>query len=677
LPNRDTNGLKYKNQLKLGMDELQWLQDEADERRRMLLLGAADQLGWFGAWWPHGQGSLGWQVNDPGDNGILRLQLPVGGAPFIMQDLRATTTPMGGIAPNGRPVQLDIDDNATLRDIDDEALTVPDDGVWYTLVAVPVLQSRAPGRLTMTAGSAVVTGVRTDFTRYADGTDTRATRFRISAADGDSAAGNEGTYRFVTITDATTATLDRPAVQDESGVHFRVVGDYFGAVPADPDIHSVAMTVWELRARTVTLPTDALIAYDVMRDTGIQPGTFLIDRRHAQPYRPTNSQIMRRWTLTPVLEMVTAAPNIAVERRRDTILAIGGDDILFAVAAPCNTGGDTSVNLDSPGGLLAVCGHFDGATFDLRVREYVPWMRSPWRNPNGGGTINIDTGVDVAGQTAILNLPSGCGFTHVFFAGDGDGKVQQYRSDDNGLTWDGPTLIWDPDANAAGDEVHDLAACLTRRGRIVLVGEYIPSGGQSEIRYIHSDDYTDTWETTSDAGVEIESQGALDRLSSPSIVEDDFGNLWTAWGRDVAGGGEGHVRLVRGAAPNDPVPDSEVPAGGWAVTEEISGSTGTVNQQPNLVAAPDGCIIVFHQVHDSIVPLHQIFATVTSRGRPIHKVRISTIDAANGTDLTDVAVDAHGVVHLLRTKTVVTPFEAVDETFHLQGSARAGFAFPD
>ncbi len=677
MPNRDSNGLKYKSQLKLGVDELQWLQDEADERRRMLVLGAADQLGWFGGYWPHGQAAFGWQVNDPATNGVLRLQLPVGGAPFIPQRRRATTTPMGGFAPNGLPVQLDTDDNATLRDVDDVAITVPDDGVWYTLVAVPVLQARAPGRLTLTAGSAVVTGSRTDFTRYGDSTDPRATRMRISAADGDSSAGNEGTYRFVTITDATTATLDRAAVNDETGVHFRVIGDFFGAVPSDPDCQSVSMTVWELRARTVTLPTDALIAYDVMRDTGVQPGTFFIDRRHANVHRPTNSSIMRRWTLTPVLEVEAASPNLAVERRRDDVLVVGGDDVLFSCAAPASTGGDTSVGLDSPGGLLAVCGHDTGAGFDLRVREYVPWMRAPWRNPNGGGTVNVDTGVTPGGQPALVSLPSECGFTHVCFISDGGGAVQQYRTDDNGLTWDGPTLIWDPDAAAAGDAVSDVAAVLTRTGRIVLVAQYIPSGGQAQIRYIHSDDYTATWVTTGNAGVTIMTGLATDRLGQPAVIEDDFGNLWTAWARDVAGGGESHVRLIRGAAPNNPVADSEVPSGGWRVTDIVTGSSGTISQQPNLIAAPDGCIIVVHQVHDLIVPLHQIFATVTSRGRPIHRVRLSTIDAANGVDPTEAVVDAHGVVHLLRIKTAATPFEVQDETFHLQGSSRPGSAFPD
>lgn len=670
MPNRDTNGLKYKRNLKLGMDELQWMQDEADERRRMAVLGMAAEPGWYGAFWPHGQAALGWTITDPATNGILRLQLSSAGNPFGPLRRRSSIATFVGAAPNGRPVELDTEDNTTLRDVDDEFITVPDDGVWYTLCAVPVLQSRAPGRLTMTAGSAVVVGVRTDFTRFGDSTDIRATRFRISAADGDTGAGNEGTYRFDTITDATTATLDRPAVNDETGVHFRVIGDYLGSVPADPDIHSVIMTVWELRARTVTPPADALIAFDVMRDTGVQAAAFIIDRRHAMLYRPIHTQHNRRYSLQPVIDVEGATPWLAIQKTRNVVLD-GAIDVQNCCLAPASAGADTqqgALTGDQTGCMLAVVSVDIGATFNLRVREYVPWASPVWRNPNGGGSVSINASITLAEdhQSALVCLPSGSGWTHAFFLTDAAGEVQMYRSTNNGATWDSPVGIWDPDANAAGDVASHLSAILTRTGRLIVVTNYTPvATGDGTIRYVFSDDYGDTWDTNSDAGTGIV-QTAGEDLTHPCIVEDDEGNLWTSFTRGD------HTRLVRGAGLHNPTPDSETPTGGFAVT---SAKTSDTRGKASLVAAPDGTIVVIYQdVVNGVT--NDVWASYVSRGQIIHSAKIGGISDTGTTFLSmAVGVDAGGYVHVLH-EAVAANRSCVDETYTLTAGARCGYDFP-
>lgn len=671
MPNRDSNGLKYKPTEKIGMDELQWLQDEADERRRTTLLGQAAEPGWLASYWPHGQDSLGWNVTDPGANGTPRLQLSSGGSPFGPNRRRAPNARFVGVSPNGRMVELDLEDGTTLRDADGEPIVVPDDAVWYTLVAVPVLTSRAPGRLTMTAGSAVVTGTRTGFRRFADATDARATRIRISAADGDTVAGNEGEYRFSSITDDTTATLDRPAIADETGVQFRAMGDFLGATPADPDIHSNLRTTWELRARTVTPPTDAIIAYDVKRDTGIQPGILFIDRRHAQIYRPLHTGYNRRWMLSPILEAAAADPWLIMSKRRDNVLATASDFQNVCVC-PASVGSDTSAGAivgDVQSGLLAVVAEDTGATFNLRVREYVPWASPQWRNPNGGGSVSINPAITLAEdhQSAIVCVPSASGWTHAFFVTDSGGAVQMYRSDDNGATWDSPVEIWDPDSAVAGDAASHLSVVLTRTGRLILAACYVPTAtGDGEIRYVSSDDYGDTWSTNGDAGTGLIAVAGAS-LEHPSIVEDDEGNLWTAFDRGD------QVRMVRGSALNNPAPDSETPAGGWRVSAE---NTSDSKGKASLVAAPDGTVIVVYQ---SIVNggNHDVWAVVTSRGRMTWAGFVASMqDTATGSFLSmAVATDANGIVHLLREYIGVNR-SCVDEPFTLEASARAGYGFP-
>jgi hypothetical protein len=636
MTHRDTNGLRHLDQLRVGFDELQWAQDERIARLANLLRGGAYEPGWIGRWWAHGEHDFGWEITELSTSGDLYFQTKEQGtaSPFPGAMHRDETLPFIGVDSNGHVLESprneeDPGDGFTVLDTTDTIIKVPDDGVWRTLVAIYSLETLAPGRMNLVGGSNTVTGSFTEFTRF-EGVGPRKTKFRIDAAD--TAEGNEGTYEFSTITDDTNATITPAPPRSESKVPFRMVGEFFTGAPADPDIHNNVTVRWELRTRTVTPPADgALIAYDIMRDTGATPNVNFIDRRHSMTYRRIEPTYMRGYQLAPWIRRGTGAVHTAsqvVETRTDLVRLVSATGDVFDIdMAPAAVGADTDVGVDYEVGLIAAI--LTDAN-QAEIREFVPWdQENPWRHPNGGSAVTITlSGTRIA--LALTQVPSGSGNTHLLFLADetsGTGGIHMRSSTDNGATWSGAsTTIWD--GTLSVDDIGHPAVVLTRLGRLIVVARvFVDASSEEEIRYIFSDDYGATWSTNSNAGFTIQSVGEVCRR--PSIDEDDLGNLWTSFTRVIDQGSSSvdHLRLVRGQAVNDPVPNTDEAAEGWIVGPEHAGD-GWENNRPGLIACPGGEVIILHNIHEGApTPYnssHWFGVTYASRGRTLMGERLLT-----------------------------------------------------
>lgn len=661
----DSPGLRYLNDLRLGYDELTWLQDNYDLHARLERLSHAYEPGWVGGnWLADGSNGFGWSIID-GGSGNLAIDSIDGGDESLALFRRRNNSlaPAMGVDPDGKLLLFYPNDGQLLRDSSGTLISVPDDGVWRTLVARATLAQRAPGLLDMTASVAAVTGDGTRLTRYADSSDTRATKIRVPAG-----FSNEGDYEFATVTDDTNATLTPAPSATESDVPFIVVGDFASGV-ADEDIHNELVVTWELVTRTVTPPTDALFAYDCMRTGGT---LSLIDRRRANIYRPAVVNHERRWHIVPELVLGAAAaaqtdyPAVEQSAARALYYApcTSTDSSIFCAVAPAGVGADLQQGADVASGLL---GAFvkDATNWRIELREYVPQAyvqgtssgnpEAPWRDLDGGSPVNpVTAQTGSCNGLALLAVPSGSGNTHIMWYIDNSGDVYQMSSSDNGATWTSASAIW----NATAALGLGLAAVLTRTGRIILVTCH-DSG--TDVRYIYSDDLGTTWDTNSTAGYDILA-GSSGDYGYPSIAEDDLGNLWTAV-TDTSGTNDVIV-LVRGTDLNDPTPSSDTPSGGWIVSPDIS-LNGTAPptdfDSAQVLPCPDGQVMVW-MIGKRDGAFAEMGVAITTRGE---LTRYRYLNHPGDTSVTAaghiphaLCQDAHGIIH-----SVYADLEAGNDAF--------------
>jgi len=593
-------GLRYLNDLRLGYEELAWLQDDYDLHARLHRMASAYEPGWVGgSWLANGATGLGWNIVD-GGTGNLAVDSIDGGDEGLALFRRRNNTdaPALGVDPDGQLLMIYPNDGQLLRDAAGALISVPNDGVWRTLVARATLQVEAPGRMDMTVGVATVVGDGTQFLRYSDGGDLRATKFRVPSG------ANAGDYEFLAIASDTSTTITPLPVATEANVEFVVIGD-FASAAADRDIHSELVVTWELVTRTVAPQTDALIAYDCMRTGGT---LSLIDRRRANIYRPAVINHERRWHIQPELVLGPSAaavadyPAVPQSAARAlyyspcTSTPAGGSH--FCAVAPAAVGSGLHQGADVASGLL---GAFvkDNVTWQIEIREYVPQAyvhgtsssnaEAPWRNPDGGAAVTpISSQTGDCRGLALLAVPNGTGNTHLMWYLDTAGDLYQLSSSDNGATWTVAAVI--TLGFAAG---YGIGATLTRTGRILLV---LCNDSGTEIRYIRSDNYGTTWDTNTTAGHAIDLTGGVGQYRYPSIAEDDFGNLWLAI-EDWSSGASGRVVvLYRGTDVNDPAPSSDTPAGGWIVSPDpvLNATTPPTDfTSPQVLPGPDGQVFVF------------------------------------------------------------------------------------
>lgn len=630
-----SNGLRFLAEQLLGFDELSWAQDERDERLNWLRLGMAHECGWVGEYVGPGL-NFGWEVHDSG-SGVLAIRTSSGGVSLLRDLTRADSTrPFIGVDRRGRVLEILAGE---LLDADGEPITVPNDGVWRTLIARYATRTHEPGTLELTGSSTTVTGTGTQFTRYSDSTDPQPTLLRIDADD--TSEGNEGTYQIATITSDTALELVSAPPTDESDVKFRVKAQFFSGDPADPDAHNNAHVTWELVTRTTTRPTDTLVAYDVRRSGGT---VTTIDRRRASLYRQITADT-RCFALTPAQWIANFAIDPAPAGDADSVLlpyhrityvnndADASTGVIGLALAPASTGSHTTgLASDQPSGMLLAGLYDDGsANRTIQISHYTQVSDESinqvgaWDHPDGGSAVTIAAAglLDVA----VIALPADSGNTHALFYVDTNGSVIQRTSTDQGATWSGATTIWNP---AGAEQVSRVAAVLTRMNRVVLVGAY--STG-NRIRAIMSDDLCATWDNNSQAGYGYSGSTAS---TDVAICEDDRGNLWTV----SAEGSDNGIRLYRGQAEGNPVPATAEQSSGWVAGPERDCPT------VDCFAMPNGLVGI---VCDAIVSSNRRIDFMVAARRQIvhHQALFASPGVSDDKDSpVGVGVSANGVVFL-------------------------------
>lgn len=532
MANRSSQGLRFLTSQLIGYDVLQWAQDEVHERANWLRMMASHEAGWVAEQMGPMENS-GWTLEET--SRLLSIGAPTETFDFLRPDGSATR-PFIGVNRNGEVLEVlrgPIYDDAGAQ------VEVPDDGVWYTLLARYATDTREPGSLELTAGSPTIIGVGTQFTRYAQAGDPGgATSIQILSAD--TGAGNELVTTFATITDDENATLaDAAPGSTETGVRFRARGSFLGGVPADSDIHRNPHVVWELVPRTTTRPTDgALIAWDVRSVVGV---VSMIDRRLGSVFTPfvgTNPSYSLVKTTQRVRDW--EADNYVDPFDNNIGGGVAGGEINGVSIAPAATGGQIAGYTDDGVGLI-MCIAAEvtvGPVYSVKVREFS--TATGWDDPNSGGPVTVVTGAAVIRDVAVIAMPEGSGFTHAcFYVSDGD--LHMKTSATNGATWVGPTIVL-----VAGG-MHRVSACLTRMGRIVILTRHFSA---PYIRVVFSDDLGATFDVDAGDGYDFGDGDAETR--DVAVTEDDRGNLWVVETKtEVA---DNPVWLYRGQAEGNPIP---------------------------------------------------------------------------------------------------------------------------
>lgn len=576
------HGLAYIKNLKIGDDELEWLQFENNERTRRERLAHSAQTGLV---LPVRYGAFrnAWRVFDSDDDGSLSISK----------------------GDEGHAVAYDSDGYAIVMSEDaDEAVTVVNDATWYTLVMRRQVWTKERGTLTLTTSSATVVGSETEFTRYrgyttdAVGLARRGTRIRIDAAD--SSFGNEGEYEIDTNPDDVNLTFRTSALgTDESGIDFYIKGDFaIQPVAVDGgDIHKRVTPEFALVAQT-RIPADGdIILYDVKRDDGAgPPKVTLIDRRHANRWRAVEYE--RRLTrLVPLAHWAAADPGdyFSPKLDRNTVHLSGANLVAGIGVAPGK-------------GQVPAVAVVAFSTADEVVAYQLSQDTRTW---SVAGTV-ISSGVTGITPTAIERLPANHpNGTHVCIYVK---TVKLYRkfSTDQGTTWGSEALIWDPTLDTAADKVFSPGVLLTRRGRLIIWAQYednsAPVGQQYDLRYIYSDDYGTTWNTNINAGFTmLQALTAAAGVESwePHMAQDPItGTIWTVSRNNAST----KIRIWESA--NEDLPDTSlgVSDNGKTIGEEAVGN----KQHPVVYPGNGGQSVIFAINNGTDCNLHQILTGYTA-----------------------------------------------------------------
>lgn len=527
----DTDGLLYPSGMRMGFDELQWLQAEYDTLARSRRLAGLASVGFALRLRPGGTPSDDWRAVDPDNDGSLSIKLDdagvIGSGGYLYPPEAVF------IDPEGYLCRL----TATRPDLVD----VPNDNTWRTLVVRRVADRYEPGRLSLTAGSAVVNGNNTTFQRYSprttlpDGTVVPGTYIYIDAAD--SSSGNGGTYEVQSITNDLILTLTAAIPGGtEANVAYGVAGKFFAAslIPADPRIHQFSAYEFELISRTVQTSSADLIVCDVKRRDADSTKLQIIDRRHANVTVP-----------------ITTRPKGALI---DLMIKPDVATFPYSPAEPAPVAVATGT-----AGLGANHNHSAPLRFEdklLYVYQDNLDLKARWLDPSGvssnpgGSPVTID-GSGTASQPGVVRLPMTCPDPALMVYGTHlcvyvkDRSLYYRTTTDDGVTWSAETLILDAGAVDAADDVEHPFPVLLRCGRIMVVFAYYDDSadagaGQWQIRYTYSDDYGGTWTTNSNAGFDAYTPAASGKSArKPAFTQTRDGRLWVCcqYG-DTAGGSE-------------------------------------------------------------------------------------------------------------------------------------------
>jgi len=500
---KQTGGLRYLKDLKVGIDELQWLQAETEEQRAKMIQGLMLRHGLVCGLSSRGGLDKVWKANDEDDDGTVTVVT----APHWRE-----TTPAAAVAvdPEGILLYLHAD-----YDIE-----IPDDSTWYTLVVHKEFTRLARGTIDITAGSTTLVGTDTEFTRFAAYTGdgfSRGTRLRIDAAD--TSGGNDGTLEIDTVVSDTECTVrEAPAGATETAIPFRVAGDFWQTTPADPDIHQRYMPKFELIAQcrdpidVDAAYTDYMVIADVMRDSAGSPEVTIIDRRVRNVYQRRNDRpygvrmALAPWALDWVGNSYSQALSVSIGQGYASGTSIEG------------VGLDRT---DRDDVLMAVC---DNGTIYARIYST---HEAGWDDPGGSGAITIGTGT----KADIVHLPRNSGYTHACIY-TRSGQMYVRRTADEGATWTGEVSVWNPTSVDPLDTADWARGLLLHNHRLLAFGVLDDnSGGLKQIRMAYSDDYGATWDDDSGAGYAVYINfGGFNDPEHFNVFQDGSGTIWFASG---------------------------------------------------------------------------------------------------------------------------------------------------
>lgn len=562
------HGLNYPAGLKLGYDELNWLQYENNERGRHARLAGMRQ-------------------------------------PGLLVGVTLGTTLDGRWLPtiNANRLVIDASDRPSFVDADgylvtlteDAEITIPDDATWYTLVARRSTSAYERGRIALTTGSKTVTGTGTEFTRFrgytthAAGSLRRGTMIRID--EDDSSQGNGGLYEVDEITDDTTLILrTAPAGSTETGLRFSVAGQFAGVTPSgsDLDIHQRIVPEFKLVARTASPAAGDLVICDVKRDSNASPEVITLDRRHANLWHPLQ-QRRGHSRLAPDLRVLPGPTFYCTMRRSAAYTPVSGYACGCAGAPAVLTSTETT---DSTPQLVLIV-----ETSEADIATRIQLADGSWTD---GGQVIADGTPGEGDAPAIAALPVASGYTHLAaWVNSSRIAIVGKRSPDNGATWAGAeTVIWDASSAESHADLTNPQLLLTRRGRLLLIAGHRDSSNQYSIRYVYSDDYGQTWETNNHAGypiVDLPSDGTPWReASSPCCVQAPDGRIWTLFMQHGVDGGNPITCAAFVVSVDE---DSPTPADPAAPGQQLFDPD---NDHRVLAAwaAPDGSIVVLVEGDD-------------------------------------------------------------------------------
>ncbi len=485
-------GINYQYKLLMGVSELAYAAFMPEEQRRMFLRGRMAEAGLVLSPAACGNPGLPWRVEQfvAGDPLVLRFARAVGTNSMVN----------AGVLADGSVIIVEPDEGSTVRELSE--ITVPDDGVWYTLVVKRETTAYEPGTATFTASSTTVVGVGTKFTRLSSKTgDGLPVGDKLRVASG----GNAGVdWEVDDVVSDTELTLVNPATATQSAA-VRVSGSwYLDDIPTTPSAHRNPLTTFELLdARYLPDPDEYLVLADVMLDTGASAKIQIIDRRTSNMLRMLPDFNATRFIPRLLVSMGVASCNDAPPFTEDTyyqemvaetrpVIEDGGgagDSVTWTSVAP------TSDGL----GMLMVSTHINY----IRATQYDP-ASSVWPDWDAlsGSQVRPDTsGVPRAAHLAAV--PAASGATHILVYQAPAAQTIYYRtSSDDGASWSSQAAIINDTSmvsSAAVGASSPTPVILTRAGRMwVFYG--FDNGTTQGIKAVYSDTYGATWNTNAGAG---------------------------------------------------------------------------------------------------------------------------------------------------------------------------------
>lgn len=586
---QDEIGVHYRANMLMGVSELTYAAFVPAEQRRLWIRGRLAEPGLILD--PQGTGNMGraWLVEhlDAADPLIMR---------FAQALPNVTAAVNVGVTANGDVVAYELEPTDTYRELTE--ITVPDDGVWRTLVVKYEETAFEPGTITFTAGDKTVTGVGTKFTRLASKTGDGLQRGdRIYVASG----GNAGVYWMVdSVTSDTELELTANAAANQSGATFRVSGSYQNDVyPATPTAHRNPKTTLELKTGVVLPDPDAyLIIADVMLDSGTSNKIQVLDRRYANIARFLPTGPPRSFSIGRVLSVQAANSSIFTnDYSHQTVTAASqpllnsADLVYWWAIAPASNGLDMVAVATRNGDLRAV-------VYDAISGTWPAWDTTPGVRPDTSGIPNTAT---------LEALPAVRGNTHilVYFRID-TGEIHRRFSTDDGATWGTQgTIIAAADY---GDENLPALVLLTRAGRLYVFWSWSDGASDGGVRCCYSDDYGDSWETNGGAGYEVFSQtGSLHIPRLKCACETHDGRIAILCNNrvSVSDNGSYSVIFTRSTTnyawdPGDNIAGSPPTYPPTIRVTDVAGEEGgsVTYGQASLVALPNGDLAIFHTIYD-------------------------------------------------------------------------------